>query len=163
MKQVITTIAAVLLAGCGTNSEYVGSYMLKSSSDRKFWDAYELKADGTFIIFGQKGFQKELNEIQSFQGTWKIENDLLITERLIGGHRIEHRFNKSTLKHTAQINHFLNDEGTFDKPEKLGSNDMVLVRVEELDEIPITQCKACKGKVSIEAKTCPHCGQPDPV
>ena len=23
-------------------------------------------------------------------------------------------------------------------------------------------CKACKGRVSQEAKSCPHCGQPEP-
>lgn len=23
-------------------------------------------------------------------------------------------------------------------------------------------CKSCRGKVSDEARTCPHCGQPDP-
>ena len=28
--------------------------------------------------------------------------------------------------------------------------------------IPLGFCKACKGKVSQEAKTCPQCGQPEP-
>ena len=28
--------------------------------------------------------------------------------------------------------------------------------------IPMGFCKACKGKVSQEAKSCPHCGQPEP-
>ena len=28
--------------------------------------------------------------------------------------------------------------------------------------IPVGWCKACKGKVSQEAKSCPHCGQPEP-
>jgi RNA polymerase subunit RPABC4/transcription elongation factor Spt4 len=27
----------------------------------------------------------------------------------------------------------------------------------------VTNCKTCKGKVSTEAKTCPHCGQPNPA
>ncbi len=26
-----------------------------------------------------------------------------------------------------------------------------------------TQCKTCEDSISIEAKVCPHCGQPDPV
>jgi ribosomal protein L7/L12 len=28
--------------------------------------------------------------------------------------------------------------------------------------IPVGFCKACQGRVSQEAKSCPHCGQPEP-
>ena len=28
--------------------------------------------------------------------------------------------------------------------------------------VPLGFCKTCKGTVSQEAKSCPHCGQPDP-
>ena len=78
MKQLLITIAAVVLVGCGANSEYVGvnskyvgSYMLERSSDRKYWDTYELKEDGIFIFYPPKIYLKE-NEASSHQGTWKL-------------------------------------------------------------------------------------------
>ena len=69
MKQLLITIAALVLVGFGANSEYVGSYMLKSSSDRKSWNAYELKEDGTYIVYPRKILLKDKNKVYSHQGT----------------------------------------------------------------------------------------------
>ena len=167
------TIAAVLLVGCEANSKYLGSYMFESSSDRKHWDTYELKEDGTFIFYPPKILLKGKNEVSSHQGTWKIENDFLIVKIVIPGHDLYHSryFNKNTLKHVFDTRHFYNDEGTITESDIIEVEDAFLVRVEDLDNIRdekldkilLTQCKACKGKVSTDAKTCPHCGQPDPV
>ena len=141
MKHLLIIIAALVLVGCGANSEYVGSYMLERSSDRKYWDTYELKEDGIFIFYPPKIYLKE-NEASSHQGTWKIENDFLIIKILLTGDDVLHHsryFNKNTLKHVFDTRQFYNDEGTITESDIIEVEDASLVRVEDLEPDPVVK------------------------
>ena len=93
MKHIlITTIAAMLLVGCGTEPDYSGNY---SSTMRLFGTVdLELKSDGSLNGKSSK------NEGDDLVGNWKAEGDLLICEGTTEATtmKLVIKFNKTSLK-----------------------------------------------------------------
>ena len=92
MKSILVSIVAiVLLAGCGSEPNYSGIYTLTSGQvDLEL----ELKPDGSFI--GTNTKEKDDGLI----GSWKVEGELLVCEGTTEkrSEKIIIKFNKTTLE-----------------------------------------------------------------
>ena len=93
MKSILVSIVAiVLLAGCGSEPNYSGIYTLTSGQvDLEL----ELKPDGSFIGTNEK------DEDNKATGSWKVEGDLLVCEGTLANNnskQITVKFDKSTFK-----------------------------------------------------------------
>ncbi len=162
MKYLITTIAALVLVGCGDNSKYFGKYFVDKGNDlpTEEMSQLELIEDGTLFkhppsIVG--------TEYPSTKGSWKVEGDyLVISYEPIGLPRVKTLYDKITLKGENQSIYPVTIEEEVETSKPFVSEiDWRLIKV---DNYPVvSQCRVCKGKVSSQAIACPHCGQPDPV
>ena len=88
----LTTIAAVLLVGCGNpEANYSGNYTLDIESKS---NSLELKPDGSFIGTREGSLNNKII------GSWKVEEDLLVCEGITekSSEKIGIKFNKTTLK-----------------------------------------------------------------
>ena len=88
----LTTIAAVVLVGCGSEPNYSGNYTLGPAGEQL---AVELKPDGSFI-----GTPQDKPDEHAI-GSWEVEGDLLVCEGTTTEKRPEKiviKFNKTTLK-----------------------------------------------------------------
>lgn len=158
MKNLITTIAAIILVGCGSShdnitkenqySSHSGTYTLKPTKLQNGSVTFDLYSDGSLIgaIANVEGDENKMI------GSWKIDGDLLVCEETVkkGYDGLIVKFNKNTGKVVSIRN------GA--EAKELGEDDLYFTKKELL-----TKCKTCQGKISKEAKVCPHCGQPDPV
>ena len=92
MKYLITTIAAILLIGCGSSPDHSGTYILSNANKDKI--TLELKTDGSFTGTpkGQEGDRAI--------GSWKVEGEFLICEGTTenSSQLILLKFNKTTKK-----------------------------------------------------------------
>jgi len=90
----LTTIAAVLVVGCGSEPNYSGNYTLNVDGKSL---SLELKPDGSFIVMAE-GMTDD-----AAVGTWKVEGDLLVGEGASKRTKREMvmKFNKTTLKLTS--------------------------------------------------------------
>ena len=92
MKYLITTIAAILLIGCGSSPDHSGTYILSNADKDKI--TLELKTDGSFTGTpkGQEGDRAI--------GSWKVEGEFLICEGTTenSSQLILFKFNKTTKK-----------------------------------------------------------------
>jgi len=43
------------------------------------------------------------------------------------------------------------------------SNPLISNRFGLIEKTDLTRCRVCDGKVSVNAKACPHCGEPNPA
>ena len=92
MKYLITTIAAILLIGCGSSPDHSGTYILSNSDKEPI--TLELKPDGSF-----SGMPKGKEDDRAI-GSWKVEGELLICEGTTekSSKQIVIKFNKTTKK-----------------------------------------------------------------
>ena len=90
----LTTIAAVLVVGCGSEPNYSGNYTLNVDGKSL---SLELKPDGSFIVMAE-GMTDD-----AAVGTWKVEGDLLVCEGTTekDSEKIVIKSNKTTLKITS--------------------------------------------------------------
>ena len=95
MKQLLITIAAVVLVGCGAKPNYSGFYTL--DVDRLGTLVLELKPDSSFI--GTPQGEEDDRGI----GSWKVEGDLLVCEGTTekSSKKIVLNLNKTTLELTS--------------------------------------------------------------
>ena len=95
MKQLLITIAAVVLVGCGAKPNYSGFYTL--DVDRLGTLVLELKPDSSFI--GTPQGEEDDRGI----GSWKVEGDLLVCEGTTekSSKKIVLKLNKTTLELTS--------------------------------------------------------------
>ena len=95
MKQLLITIAALVLAGCGAKPNYSGFYTL--DVDRLGTLVLELKPDSSFI--GTPQGEEDDRGI----GSWKVEGDLLVCEGTTekSSKKIVLKLNKTTLELTS--------------------------------------------------------------
>ena len=95
MKYLITTIAALVLVGCGAKPNYSGFYTL--DVDRLGTLVLELKPDSSFI--GTPQGEEDDRGI----GSWKVEGDLLVCEGTTekSSKKIVLKLNKTTLELTS--------------------------------------------------------------
>ncbi len=93
MKYLLTTIATILLIGCGSSTDHSGTYTL-SVPGKDLTITLELKPDGSFI--GTPSGKEEDRAI----GSWKVEGELLICEGTTEKRsaKIGIKFNKTTRK-----------------------------------------------------------------
>ena len=173
MKQLLITIAAAVLVGCGSadletdikpHPDFVGKYqavvsdLMRDIVSEKFYfqkktEQVDLLEDGTFIR------EHNITNIPK-KGKWGVSGSYLIIQHLSLSHNNKANYynflDKNTLKFVSV--------GTYNPELKMYPNDYEVSSIQSLKKvIPLSKCKACKGKVSSEAKVCPHCGQPDPV
>jgi hypothetical protein len=92
MKLLLTTIAAMLLIGCGLSPDQSGTYIL--AYDGKDTMTLDLKPDGSFT-----GIKKDRDN-DNLIGSWKVEGELLICEGTPenSSEKIVFKFNKTTKK-----------------------------------------------------------------
>ena len=81
MKQLLITIAAVVMVGCGDNSHYVGNYYYTSSipnDDNR--PEVIIKEDGTYLWRWNRKQRKEFPDSENMNryGIWKIEKNYLV-------------------------------------------------------------------------------------
>ena len=95
MKQLLITIAALVLVGCGAKPNYSGFYTL--DVDRLGTLVLELKPDSSFI--GTPQGEEDDRGI----GSWKVEGDLLVCEGTTekSSKKIVLKLNKTTLELTS--------------------------------------------------------------
>ena len=95
MKQLLITIAAVVLVGCGAQPNYSGVYTLDIVRLGSL--VLELKPDSSFI--GTPQGEEDNRGI----GTWKVEGDLLVCEGTTekSSKLIVLKLNKTTLELTS--------------------------------------------------------------
>tara|TARA_A100001037_G_C14993309_1_gene563607 strand:+ start:50 stop:1003 length:954 start_codon:yes stop_codon:yes gene_type:complete len=95
MKYLITTIAALVLVGCGAKPNYSGFYTL--DVDRLGTLVLELKPDNSFI--GTPQGEEDDRGI----GSWKVEGDLLVCEGTTekSSKKIVLKLNKTSLELTS--------------------------------------------------------------
>ncbi len=149
MKQLLITIAAVLVVGCGTEKKYAGKYFVESESDRA---NFELKENGLLTM-------ETPSEI-FHNGNCEREENLIILKLEIQHEEntgtLFFHFDKTSFKMTSMISE--GEDKTKQAIDNNGGKDVYLKKVGGL-----RKCKTCKNQVSVEAKSCPHCGQPDPA
>ena len=144
MKQLLITIAAVVLVGCGSKKSYEGKYFLEIRNDKL---NVELKQNSLATLQEKK---------DALEGTWDIKGNLIIIKFDMGGDEIFFQFDKTSFKAVAFFKN--GADATKEVIEENNGKDIILKKVGGL-----RQCKTCKKEVSVEAKSCPHCGQPDPA
>jgi hypothetical protein len=147
----------VLLVGCGSEPNYSGNYSLNLEYMKL---DLELKRDSSFIA------GSSIDRDSSLVGNWKVEGDLLICEgtskiklNVAANKKTIIKFHKNTLEVISLI------DGGKEEPlaKMIPEGEDGLYFKKHGAESVLTKCTTCKGKVSREAKTCPHCGQPNPV
>ena len=91
MKQILITIAAILLIGCDSSPDHSGTYTL-SDPKQDMVLTLELKPDGSFI----GTYSKEKDD--GLIGSWKVEGELLVCEGTTEkrSEKIIIKFNKTT-------------------------------------------------------------------
>jgi len=152
MKHLLLIFAAVVLVGCGGETDYSGNYWLEE--DNGVIHTFNFKKDGTF--YWTRGDSGKTNN-----ASWLIENEMLVLEygkaAVDGGARVY--YNKDTLKYI----HTIDGGQTYKKYDSSQLHRGVFKEEISEPEPFVTKCRVCKGKVSSQAKVCPHCGQPDPL
>jgi len=79
MKQLLFTIVAVLLMGCGESPDYSGEYRSKMRSLGHV--TLQLKSDGSLIgTVTRRSREANKNKGEDWFGNWKVEGDFLICE-----------------------------------------------------------------------------------
>ena len=95
MKQLLITIAAVVLVGCGDSPDYSGVYTSKMQSIGHV--TLDLKSDGSLI--GQMSRRARNGDTGDWFGNWKVEGDFLICEATREtNEKIVFKFSKITMK-----------------------------------------------------------------
>ena len=93
IKQLLLTIAAVLLIGCASSPVHSGKYTFVTGGVSSKDLIFELKPDGSFLL-EPKGPEKKLI------GSWKVEGEMLVVKGTDEktSQQLKINFNKSTGK-----------------------------------------------------------------
>ena len=85
MKQLLITIAALVLVGCDSSSKYAGKYYLQEFEGHQKRDMSQviLNENNTLVYKRSSWLVDKANDpsntlLHDRQGSWKIENDFLI-------------------------------------------------------------------------------------
>jgi hypothetical protein len=142
------------------NKIYEGKFTVQTQPHYSSIDYLELnlKKDNTceFIGFEKKG--EMYNRVIAYLGKWSIKDDILICSY---DANLEVKVDITNSKVLSLADKHIDPFKPFYVSDKEGVDEIFLNKIFVPDKL--SKCFTCRGKVSPNAKVCPHCGEPDPA